>query len=110
VWGRNIAKILAEEHATFAGVNPRTWIDRTNYLEVPFKAALSAFARQREELLAMLDGLSPADWERSATVTAYGQAHEKTLRFYASKLARHERIHVRQIEESLGALAGERAS
>ena len=101
VWGGNIAKILAEEHATFGGVNPRTWIKRTDYAERPFDESLRAFAAQREELLATLDALSPGEWERSATVTSYGQSKQKTVRSYASKLAQHERIHVRQIERAL---------
>jgi len=101
VWGGNIGKILAEEHATFGGMNPRTWIKRTDYAERPFEESLRAFAAQREELLTTLEALAPDEWERSATVTSYGQANEKTVRSYASKLAQHERIHVRQIERAL---------
>ena len=101
VWGGNIAKILAEEHATFAGLNPRTRMERTDYAERPFEDGLRAFAAQREELLITLDALAPDEWERSATVTSYGQADEKTIRSYASKLAKHERTHVRQIERAL---------
>jgi hypothetical protein len=48
-----------------------------------------------------LDALAPDDWERTATVTSYGQANERTLRSYASQLAKHERTHVRQIERTL---------
>jgi len=101
VWGGNIEKILAEEHATFAGVNPRTWIERTDYAEHRFEDQLRAFAAQRKKLLTTLEDLALGEWERSATVTSYGQAHEKTVRSYASKLAKHERIHVRQIEQGL---------
>jgi hypothetical protein len=101
VGGGNIAKVLAEEHATFPGTNPRTWIKRTNYTELPFEEGMRAFTAQRRKLLTTLDALAPAEWERSATVMAYGQPAEKTVRFYASKLAKHERIHVRQIEHAL---------
>lgn len=97
VWGRNIARILADENATFAGMNPRAWMRKTDYLEWPFDAALSAFATQRQELLHTLEGLTPAQWEWTATVTSYGQANERTLRSYASQLAKHERTHVKQI-------------
>ncbi len=102
VWGGNIARILAEEHATFAGTNPRTWMRRTDYPEWPFANALRAFSAQRKKLLATLDALTSKDWERTATVTAYGQANERTLRSYASQLAKHERTHVQQIESSVG--------
>jgi hypothetical protein len=101
VWGGNIARILAEEHPTFAGMNPRTWMKRTDYPEWPFDEAFRAFSAQREELLSTLDALTPDDWERTATVTSYGQANERTLRSYASQLAKHERTHVRQIERTL---------
>ena len=101
VWGGNIARILAEEDATFAGMNPRTWIKRTDYLEWRFDDALRAFASQREQLLDVLGGLKPHEWERTATVTAWGQANERTLRSYASQLVLHERTHVHQIEDSL---------
>jgi hypothetical protein len=101
VWGGNIAKILAEEHATFPGMNPRAWMPRTDYPARTFEDSLRAFSAQRAELLRTLDALAPGEWERSATVTSYGQSHERTVRSYASQLAKHERIHVRQIERTL---------
>jgi len=103
VWGGNIAKILAEEHPAFAGTNPRTWMKKTDYPEWAFEDAFRAFAAQRASLLHTLEALAPGDWERPATVRAYGQANERTLRSYASQLALHERKHVRQIEQALGA-------
>ena len=69
--------------------------------EVGFEESFRAFVGQREELLITLDALAPREWEHSATVMAYGQPNEKTVRFYASKLAKHERIHERQIERAL---------
>ncbi len=102
VWGGNIGKILAEEHATFKGVNPRTWIQRTDYPEWPFESALRAFSAQRRALLRTLGALSRKDWERTAAVISYGQlSFERSVRSYASQLARHERTHVRQIELAL---------
>ena len=101
VWGGNIVKILDSAQPTFPGVNPRTWIKRTDYPDWPFDKALRAFTAQRAELLSRLDALAPRDWERSATVTAYGQANRRTLRSYASQLAEHERTHVQQIERAV---------
>lgn len=111
VWGaNNIGRILAAKHPTFAGTNPRTWMKRTDYPQVPFEEALRAFLAQREELLHILEGLTPDDWERSATVTSGGQANERTLRSYASQLAKHERTHVRQIERTLNPKPGRRGT
>ncbi len=101
VWGGNIEKILASEHATFAGINPRTWIKKTDYPAWEFEAALRAFQDQRAKLLSTLGALTPADWERTATVRAYGQPNERTLISYATQLAMHERTHVRQIEKAV---------
>lgn len=109
VWGGNIGRILAEEHATFQGVNPRTWIGRTDYPEWPFERAIRAFSKQRGTLLRTLRGLSPKDWERTASVISYGQlSFERSVRSYASQLARHERTHVRQIEQALAPSAAPR--
>lgn len=101
VWGGNIDRILAERHASFPGMNPRTWVARTDYPEWPFAAAFAAFSARRHELLRTLERLTPDEWERSAAVISYGQANERTVRSYASKLAKHERTHVRQIERTL---------
>jgi hypothetical protein len=101
MWGGNIARILADDHPTFPGRNPRWWMRQTDYPAWPFERALHAFSTQRAELLANLQSLAPADWERTATVTAYGQRNVRTLRSYASQLARHERPHVDQIARAL---------
>jgi hypothetical protein len=101
VWGGNMGRILAGEHPTFAGMNPWTWMKQTDYPQWPFEEALRAFSAQREELLSTLGALTPGGWERTATVTSYGQANERTLRSYASQLAKHERTHIGQIERAL---------
>jgi hypothetical protein len=102
VWGGNIARVLAEDHPTFPGMNPRTWMKRTDYLQWHFEDASRAFATQREALLATLHALTADAWQRTATVTSYGQSNERTLLSYASQLAKHERTHVRQIERTVG--------
>lgn len=98
VWGGCIAAIVAEQRPTLRAVNPRTWITRTDYLELEFQPSLRAFAAQRAQLLALLEPLPPDRWERSAKVTGAGKVLERTVLFYADWLARHERPHVKQIE------------
>lgn len=97
VWGGHILRILAEDTPTLIGVNPRTWMKKTNYLELDFAASFQAFTRQRFELLVVLRVLQPDDWNRASSVQAWGQVYAKTLLGYADGLARHERTHVRQI-------------
>ncbi|HVC76985.1 MAG TPA: DinB family protein [Candidatus Micrarchaeaceae archaeon] len=103
VWGGCIAAILAEDRPTLRAVNPRTWIKGTNYPELQFRESLRAFASQRAELLAVLDQLPPKGWSRAATVTGAGSVLVRSVHFYAQRLARHERTHVKQVERIVNA-------
>lgn len=62
VWGGCMLAILAEERPTIRAVNPRSWIEKTDYLELEFKGSLRAFATQSADLLAVLGPLPPQDW------------------------------------------------
>ena len=42
VWGGCIVRLLAEDTPTLRAVNPRAWIDNTNYLQLEFPASLRA--------------------------------------------------------------------
>jgi hypothetical protein len=98
MWGKYIATIIAEDHPTIRAMNPRTWIKRTNYLELEFAPSLHAFRKQRSELLAVLRPLAKASWSRSAKVTGAGKPLEVTVLDYAQRLAEHERTHVKHIQ------------
>lgn len=97
VWGNCIEVILAQDTPTIRAVNPRTWIERTDYLEQDFPSALRAFTKQRKKLLAVLEPLAPEDWLRKATVTGAGKPLVRTVLSYAEWMATHERPHVKQI-------------
>lgn len=99
VWGKCIITILKEDTPTIRAINPRSWIKKTNYLELEFGTSLQAFASQRAELLAVLEPLPPQSWARTAIVTGVGKVLERTVLFYAQWLARHERPHLKQIEQ-----------
>jgi hypothetical protein len=98
MWGNCIAEMIAHDHPTLRSINPRTWIDKTDYREQAFQPSLQAFTTQRTELLAVLEPLAPAGWSRAATVTGAGKILERTVLFYAQWLAEHERPHLKQIE------------
>ena len=104
MWGDCIAEIIAHDHPTLKAINPRTWIDKTDYREQAFAASLDAFTEQRTGLLAVLEPLTPEGWERAATVMVAGQPLERTVRFYAEWLATHERSHLKSIERNVRAL------
>jgi hypothetical protein len=98
VWGNSIITIIKQDKPTIRAVNPRTWIESTDYLEQNFLALLQAFTVQRTELLAVLDPFKPEIWSRSATVTGAGKPLNLTVHSYAQRLAVHERPHVKQIK------------
>ncbi len=98
VWGDCMAVILAQNTPTIRAVNPRTWINGTDYLEQEFQPSLHDFAKQRTALLAVLEPLAPGDWLRAARVTGAGKPLVRTVLSYAEWLATHERPHVKQIE------------
>jgi hypothetical protein len=107
VWGGCIMAILAAEHPTVRAVNPRTWIERTDYRELEFPSSLRAFTAQRAELLAVLEPLPPDGWARAATVTGAGKPLERTVLSYARWLAEHERPHAKQIARLVEPMRGE---
>jgi hypothetical protein len=98
VWGDCIVAIISQDRPTLRAVNPKTWIEKTDYLEQEFQLSLHAFTTQRADLLAVLKPLAPEDWSRTATVTGAGTVLERTVLFYGRWLAGHERAHLKQIQ------------
>ena len=98
VWGNCILAILSEDMPTLRAINPRTWINTTDYLEREFQPSLRSFTAQRTDLLTALSSLPHEAWSRSATVTGAGKPLERTVLFYAQWLALHERPHVKQVK------------
>jgi len=97
MWGNAIETIIAEDKPTIKAINPRTWIDSTDYSRQKFRTLFRAFTKQRTNLLATLEALPKKNWSRSATITGAGKPLERTVFFYAHWLATHERTHVKQI-------------
>jgi hypothetical protein len=98
VWGGTIDRMAREDHPTIRSISPRTYIRNTNYPDRAFGPSLEAYSRQRVELLALLDRLSPEEWARGGTFTGAGRVLERTVLSEASAIALHERPHVKQIE------------
>jgi hypothetical protein len=97
VWGNNIVRILTEDSPAWQAVNPRSWIERTDYVNLQFVPSLRAFTKQRADLITALGPLAPRDWSRGAMVSGGGPTYKRTILYYAERLARHERAHVNQI-------------
>lgn len=104
VWGNSIGTIIARDTPTLRAVNPRTWIEQTDYREQKFRSSFRAFAAQRADLLAVLRPLERAGWSRKAIITGAGSILAWTVLFYATRMARHERTHLKQIKRTVDAV------
>ena len=101
VWGKSIVEMITQDHPKLRYISPRSWIRKTDYLELEFRRSLKAFTEQRRELLRALKGLAIKDWSRSATFTATTKGREQTVFSYACRIAEHENKHCDQIEAVL---------
>ncbi len=100
----HVELILNEDRPAYKAVNPRTWIEKTNYCEQEFRPSFMAYTAQRAELLTVLQPLAPAAWSRVAWVTGMGAPRELTMYDYAERLATHERSHIKHIQRLLTTL------
>ena len=101
VWGGCIATMLAEDNPTIRAMNPTTWILSTDYPDLQFSESLNAFSTQRADLMMTLRQLTPAGWERGATVTGAGKPLHPSVFSFANRLAIHERPHLKQIARTV---------
>jgi DinB superfamily len=101
VWGKSIVEMITRDNPKLRYISPRSWIRKTDYLELEFRGSLKAFTDQRRELLRALKGLAIKDWSRSATFTAKTKGPEQTVFSYACQIAEHENKHCDQIEAVL---------
>jgi hypothetical protein len=104
VWGGHIMAMQAEDVPTRRSISPRTWIRRTDYLDLDFATNLLAYTTQRINLVATLKSLPDEAWLRTAIVKVPPRPLERTVRYYADSLVVHERPHLKQIEAIVRAL------
>jgi DinB family protein len=105
VFGSYILRIIAKDTPTWKGMNPRAWIKRTDYPDWEFRPALEAFAKQRADLLTVLEPLPPAAWARTAIVVGMlGETYERTVRYYGDWMAGHERAHLKSLPRIIAAV------
>jgi len=89
--------MLTQDHPTLRYISPRSYIKKTNYLELAFAESFQAYKKQRNELLNALKELSLEDWSRSAII----KDRLETVFSYTLYLTQHETAHCEQIEELL---------
>ncbi|MGE5073975.1 MAG: DinB family protein [Anaerolineae bacterium] len=97
LWGNSIYAMLAATDVELPDIDERKWARAARYAEVTFKESLQAYTLQRNNLVRVLRGLTPAAWERSALI--FGRRH--TVFSQARRMAKHEQEHSGQIESLL---------
>lgn len=108
VYGEHIKRILNEDEPRWRHVSPRARMKKTNYNQLPFVESFAAFARQRADLVALLEGIAPEAWERIALVKVDHQPDRPwrlSLHERVSGMVQHEHGHLRQMEEVAAAFA-----
>ena len=62
-------------------------------------STITQITEQRATLLKRLNALTPEDWLRSAIVTGAARPLHRSVQFYAQRLAKHERSHLKQFRQ-----------
>jgi uncharacterized damage-inducible protein DinB len=92
------ATIMAVDNPPLAPPDPDRWADERQYLRNDAAEASRAFRRRREETLAFLRTLAPADWERAGTHAVRGRV---TIDAFVTLMAWHDDNHLDQLRRAL---------
>ena len=79
-------------------LDPARWAEERQYLRNDTGEALAAFLRRRSEVLALLQSLSPVEWERGGIHLSQGRL---TLADWVARLAAHDDNHLDQLRRAL---------
>jgi FMN phosphatase YigB (HAD superfamily) len=90
--------IRQQPNPFIAGRNTDEWAESRQYIAQDARQALADFTSQRTRLLAVLDALSPADWELPVRHAIFGPSRLQEL---VRIIAEHDRLHIRQVYAAL---------
>lgn len=93
-----VKTILESQDAFIEGVDSDVWAVERDYCNQDGASAYKAFIKAQLELIDLLAGLDADDWQRTANHTIFGPTTLRELFVFA---ARHERLHIRQIQATL---------
>jgi FMN phosphatase YigB (HAD superfamily) len=88
-----VRKVIWESNPFIPGKDTDPWASERQYILQDCMEALSSFQSSRTELLSVLDGLSPEDWQRPARHAILGPTHIQEL---VGIIASHDRLHIQQ--------------
>lgn len=93
-----LRKVLQETNPFIAGIDTDAWAEARQYIQRDGWQALQDFVTARGELIAFLESLSPDDWQSPARHAIFGPTCLHEMAIFA---AGHDRLHVRQIHETI---------
>jgi FMN phosphatase YigB (HAD superfamily) len=93
-----IRKVIQESNPFIPGKDTDPWASERQYILQDCMEALGSFLSSRIELLSILDGLSPEDWQRPARHAILGPTHIQEL---MGIIASHDRLHIQQAYQVL---------
>jgi FMN phosphatase YigB (HAD superfamily) len=93
-----IRKAIQETNPFLPGKDTDPWASERQYILQDCLEARSSFISARIELLSVLEGLAPEDWQRPARHAILGPTHIQEL---AGIIASHDRLHVQQAHQVL---------
>lgn len=93
-----LVKITRQDNPFISGVDSDTWAVQRDYQNQDGPTALSDFINTRCQTLELLDRLEPEQWELPCRHAIFGPTHLKEIVQFS---AAHERLHGRQVYETL---------
>jgi hypothetical protein len=90
--------ILANEEPKLGAPQPDRWAEERQYLRNDAGDALTAFRNRRDDSLAFLKKLAPADWQRAGMSPTRGRV---TIDQFVSLIAWHDDNHLDQLKRAL---------
>jgi FMN phosphatase YigB (HAD superfamily) len=94
-----LRKMLREHNPFLPGVDSDPWASERDYIDQDGAMALSSFTAARLELLRLLEGAKPEDWQRPARHAIFGPTDLAEL---VRIITGHDRLHVRQMQQAQG--------
>ena len=94
-----IYHVLVRENTPLVAYDDGVWARVARYASLPITELLETMKHKRKELVYMLKGISPEDWQRTGTHEVRGPM---TVFDLASYVADHDDEHIAQIEATIG--------
>lgn len=93
-----LQRVIQENNPFISGQDTDPWAEQRQYICQDGRKALADFTETRLATLELLSTLDPSDWQRPARHTIFGPTDLKEI---VSIIAAHDRLHLRQVRESL---------